>query len=148
MDDYDISQTDPYSLADLMATGDDLETTWLPQDMKDIMQHQLDSPISDDNPPMSFRDLLLNDNPLVELLRKAKDFAKAHACHPDGPLPREIASVMYHAAILAAMLKCNERITSLSDQELIEGLEWLINCEWVDRQIRRLFVEGLSLLNA
>ena len=96
----------------------------------------------------SFSDLLLHATPPVELLRLAKDFAKANMDHPDGSLPKEVAAVLYYASISAAFLRLDERITQLKDADLERGLRWAKDQAWVNNQIQQLLAEAIGKLNA
>ena len=53
----------------------------------------------------SFGDLLHHPNPPLELLRLTKDFAKACRLSRSGPLPREIATLLYFASIIVAWVR-------------------------------------------
>ena len=83
----------------------------------------------------------------IELLRLAKDFAKANMDHPDGSLPKEVAAVLYYASISAAMTRLDERISQLKDTELERGLRWAREQPWVDNQIQQLLVRALNKLS-
>ena len=90
--------------------------------------------------------MLLHATPPVELLRLAKDFAKANMDHPDGTLPKEVAAMLYYACIAAALTRLDERISQLKDAELERGLRWAKDQPWVDKNIQQLLAQGLDKL--
>ena len=83
----------------------------------------------------------------LELLRLAKDFAKANMDHPDGILPKEVAAVLYYASISAALLRLDERISQLKDADLERGLRWAKDQPWVNKQIQQLLADAIEKLN-
>ena len=96
----------------------------------------------------SFSDLLHHPQPPLELLEMVKQFAKTSRSHPDSPLPREIATLLYYAAIVVAMTRCGRRITNLDDQGLKEGIGWVLSQTWVDEPTKDIFKEGLKLVES
>jgi len=66
----------------------------------------------------------------------AKRFAKACRSREDGPLPNEIATVLYVLSIAAALAKCGCRITVADDQSLQYGLDWALEQPWIDAATR------------
>ena len=90
----------------------------------------------------SFRDLFEHPHPPTELLDLIRQFAKICRTRSDGPLPAEIATVLYVAAIVAAIVTNNQRITKLDDQALCYSLEWALEQPWLDDSIRRLLQQG------
>jgi hypothetical protein len=94
----------------------------------------------------SLRDLLQHPRPPLELLRLAKDFAKAHQHSPRSPLPREVARLLYLAAIAAAWTHCGRRITSLDDTHLARSFDWALEQPWADRATKKLIASGRRLL--
>jgi len=94
----------------------------------------------------TFADLLHHPNPPVELLTLTKQFARDQRQEADGPVPPEVATVLYYAAIVAALVRHHERITHLDDVALCYGAQWAIDQPWVDGQTRTLFEEGLQRL--
>ena len=158
----------PKSLAALMAEGAERARLWRADELGAIFRHQLSAPILVDLGGFdaanaarlkmiteaqnlllkSFSDLLLHATPPIELLRLAKDFAKANMDHPDGSLPREVAAVLYYASISAALLRLDERISQLKDAELERGLRWAKDQTWVNQQIQQLLGAALDKLNA
>ena len=86
----------------------------------------------------SMGELLHHPNPPVELLAMVKDFGKASLDHPDSPLPREVAGVLYWSAIAAALVRAGQRITSLPDAKLRDGFNWTAQFAWLDEAGRAL----------
>ena len=97
-----------------------------PVELRALWRHQLSSPLQFDLSNLergagaclrelsaaeglllrSLGDLLQHPHPPLELLRFAKDFAKAHEQSPDDLLPAEMARMLYYAAIAAAWARC------------------------------------------
>ena len=86
--------------------------------------------------------MLEHPRPPLELLELTKQFAKKCRSNPDGPLPDDIASVLYLAAIAAAMTRCGARITKLGDVGMHHGLRWALRQSWLDASLRELFARG------
>jgi hypothetical protein len=93
-------------------------------------------------PPKTFRELLTGPHPPIELLKLAKDFAKTHAKADNGPLPRDIATMLYFANVAVALVRYGERITKLDDDKLRKGVEWAIAQSWLDETSRGWFYGG------
>lgn len=164
----DIHKSDPHFLSKLM----DLDTqschVWQPDELGAIFRHQLQAPLefdlttvdaeveaklktltaSGDPPLKTFGQLLRHPHPPIELLKLTKEFGKAHRNNPESPLPRDIATVLYFAGIVAALTRCSQRITQLDEYSLRRGVEWVIAQPWVDESTRSLFREGLTLITA
>ena len=96
----------------------------------------------------SMGDLLHHPNPPLELLAMVKDFGKASLDHPDSPLPREVAGVLYWSAIAAALVRSGQRITSLPDAKLRDGFAWTAQFPWLDDAGRTLLRSAIEKLNA
>jgi hypothetical protein len=73
----------------------------------------------------------------VELLTQLKDFARAGREH-DTLLPKEVATLLYFAAISLALVRRQQRITSLSDEQLRVGIEWGLSQSWVTDSVRQI----------
>ena len=158
----------PQRLANLMDLDEDTAPIWRPEEFRAILQHQLSVPIQFDlgnlDPGLaaklktlseaegllvkSFGDLFHHACPPIELLRSTKDFAKANREHPNSPLPREIASLLYYLTIAVALARCGERITQLGDEDLRRGFDWAMTQSWVDEKTKSLIGEALKLLAA
>src|SRR5262249_34840287 len=107
--------------------------------------------------PANFAGLLSQPAPPVPLLELVKDFAKkseekrkgAAAQNPAegaGPLPANVATVLYYASIIAARVKCGVRISKWDDARLRQGAQWALEQPWVDEPLRELFRAGLQTL--
>ena len=86
----------------------------------------------------SIGDLLNHPHPPVKLLVMLKDFAKRLMEHPDSPLPREVASLLYWSAIASGLSRGKVRLTSLDSEKLLAGLRWAASQSWVERPIIEL----------
>ena len=132
-----------------LATSDTI--AWSPDELAAIWQHQLHASLTVDLGPLAdicpgawtFGNVVGDPAPPVELLRKIKDFAKRHT-RGDAALPPEIATILYYVSIGLAMLRCDSRISELSDLALHQGFAWASEQAWLDGDCRALF---LGLLN-
>jgi hypothetical protein len=158
-------ETDPKDLANLIADDDIGERIWNPDELADILKHQLTAPLHVDLSRVggaagrlrelaegrglvlkSFGDLLRHPQPPVALLKLMKDFAKACRLGRGSALPREISSVIYFTSIIAAMTRCSRRITRLDDNALRAAIEWALAQPWLDETSRAVFTEGRQFL--
>jgi hypothetical protein len=110
--------------------------------------HSLDYEEADEEPIRTFADLLHHRRPPLGLLRLAKDFAKQHHDNSRSPIPPDVSLLMYYGSIVAAMIRWNQRITRLSDDDLRAGLNWVIRQPWVEGQLLSLFQEGLRFMRS
>jgi hypothetical protein len=98
--------------------------------------------------PKSLGDLFSHPHPPLELLDLARRFAKSHAIHPRGTLPRPIALLEYFGSIAVALLRHNRQITSLDRQTLAQALQWFGEQPWVSEPLRTTFRDGLDRLRS
>ena len=164
----DVHKADPHRLARILALDSRAARTWKPEELSAILDHQLSAAVQFDlrglDEPAasklralteargllgaSFADLLHHPDPPVELLQLTKLFAKACGSHPDSPLPREIAQVLYFVSIAVAMMRYETMITALGEDALRSGLTWVIDQPWVDEGTRSLCRRGFEHLDA
>ena len=141
---------------------------WEPAELGAILEHQLSAPLECDlshlekdlarrldeldsapgKPIKTFADLLHHPHPPVELLELTKRFAKACRTRRDGPLPGEIATVLYFLSIAVALAKCDRRITKMDDQSLRYSLDWALKQPWLDASVRELLREGQAAIDS
>ena len=163
-----IYNSDPGRLLEMMDQAATAGRIWTSSELGAILRHQLSAPVEFDlgqvAPQLatklrtlassqglllkSFADLLHHPDPPLELLDLTRSFSKALMTHPDSPLPREVATVLYYASILIARIRCGKRISGLGDDALKEGLQWALDQSWLDASTRQLFREGLRALAA
>ncbi|HUI06909.1 MAG TPA: protein kinase [Verrucomicrobiae bacterium] len=164
----DLSRSDPTSLARMMDLDTGTKHDWHPQELGSILRHQLDSPLAFDLgnfapeskgmleaiapsanfPVNTFGDLLRHPHPPLGALKIMKEFAKANRDNPEGTFPTEVAAAVYYAAIAVALTRCGQRITSLDDDALRQGMEWVIAQPWVDEATRSLLRDALTLVGS
>lgn len=131
----DIYQSDPHRLADLMNPDDEV---WSPDELAAMFRHQLRSKLGAE----TFGEALHAASPAIASLKQIKDFGKQHRNDPASPLPRDIATVLYFAAIAAALAKCGQPISQLDDASIRAGIEWAAALPWLDESTRAMLVEG------
>lgn len=138
-----VQNLEPSKLARMLA-ADDL-ADWTGDDTAAILRHQLAAPLLPDlllvpgaeeprlrallqNRPgaASFLDQLTALHPSLELLHAIKAFARHVHDDRANPLHGPPSDILYYAAIAAALLRGNERITSLSNADLRTGLNWTL----------------------
>jgi len=142
----------------LFRLEEDLTHSWRAGELTAILQHQLAAPPESDlrsfdvvtwdrltshlppggSLPQTYRELLQRSDLGSQWLDLTKRFAKAAAV--DGRLPREIAAVLYLAAIGAALLHDHCRITDIDDESLKAKIAWAASQPWLDEEIRELLV--------
>jgi hypothetical protein len=143
--------TEPRRLLALFTVGSGVDSsTWLPSELGAILAHELGTPIRealDDSSlaelkaewagaDATVRKLLMHANPPPNLLERLKEIAKASSIVDDGPLPREVATVLYIAAIVAG-LRAGQKLSALDDESLRQRVEWACRRRWIDPQLRK-----------
>ncbi len=155
------SETDRAGLIAALRMFEGADSDWDDHDLADMYQQQLDAPLAEElretlgviietamadgatGPPLfCLRDLLWHPSPPAGLLGLAKDFAKVSADHPDRPLPRSLARVLYYATIVVAC-RHGFHITQLDPPSFRAGLEWGVQQTWIDDATRLLLQSGL-----
>ncbi len=165
----DIDKTEPPRLAEMLSLDPAVSRAWRGDELSAILRHQLDAPLEFDHGDLSseyaaiahaagdagrlrwavsFAELLRHPRPPLPLLERAKRFAKACRNHPDGPLPVEVATVLYLASFVAARLRFDgaPRICALDVSALVEGMSWALSQDWLDERTRALFAGAVEHL--
>jgi hypothetical protein len=162
MADPEVPPGDASLMARMLDLQSDSSAFWSPEDLGAIYEHQLSASLEVDlrslrpdvaryvaelgaagGPPIAtFHDLFNHPEPPLDLLELTKQFAKNCRGNPDGPLPDEVATVLYVAAIAVAMVRRKTRITKLDDAGMRHGLHWALRQSWLDASTRRLLEEG------
>ena len=154
----DLNQSISSGLGKLMSLSGSNAGAWSNEDLASILSHQLRVPLAVDltqvdapeparrelaariarNPDETFAAVLFSPNPPLEILSTIKDFAKLLRSGPDAPIPAEVATMIYYAAIAAALAQKNHRLSELGDAELRKGLDWARGRKWIDATMREL----------
>ena len=125
---------------------------WREEDLSAILHAQLHQPLSRLFHPMlgertadvlalagadiqTLDDLLHAATPSMQLLQLAKDYAKSAPRHPHDAVPRDVAKVLYFAAISVAQ-RHGHRISSLTPTDVREGIAWACRLPWVDSRTK------------
>src|SRR3712207_756951 len=137
MNDYAADDCPPGALASMLEVDWAAGPTWGEQDLAAMLRHQMAAPLpavgrrpGDESSGdcsgsiQTFGQLLHHPSPPVALLAAVKDFAKACRADPHAALPKEIAAVLYFAAIVVARRRCGLMVSRLSAEELRAGVEW------------------------
>src|SRR4051812_48731847 len=151
-------------LSSAMSIEPDGPDRWRPEELAEMLLHQLAAPIGEDvwrlseelarrydqemtrvsdagGAAMTFGELFGASGPPVEVLRIVKDYAKQSISISDGPMPEELGAALYYASISCALLRCGQRISSLDQQAMREGLNWALGQSWLNDSLRALFQE-------
>lgn len=97
-------------------------------------------------PVTTFADLFAHPDPPAELLDLVRQFAKHARQDAGGPLPTDLASVLYYLAIGLALTRCGRRISRLDASALRRGVAWVRGREWVSPEIVQALAPAAELL--
>lgn len=163
----DIDRCAPERLAELMGAG--LRGhDWDSDELAAVLRQQLDVPVSFDLGGLSeeaarqmetlcqteglvlrsLSDLFSHPHPPVDLLELTKRYAKACRQDVHGPIPEEIAVVLYFVSVCTALVKCHKRITELDNMSLSKGIRQVLRMSWLDGSLRDLLQRALDHLDA
>lgn len=151
----------------LAQTADEEQACWSRDDLAAVFGHQWSAPLAVDLGGLeesladrvrtlatakglllrSFGDLLRHKDPPLALLELSKEFAKRSLHSPHASIPHDVARVLYFASIAAALSRCERRITTLSDDEITEGISWALSRDWVTAGARDVLSAGLEAVH-
>lgn len=147
----------------LMREGASADPVWSDRDLSAILRFRLACPLassvatastgggSEETPDPgrhTLRDLLTSTTPDLELLRAVRDYAKQTRSQAGGALPNVVATVLYYAAIAAALVRCDRKITSLSDQAMRDGFRWSAARPWIAVSVRTILETAIAAVDA
>jgi len=113
---------EPRRLSSLIEERGDPTALWSPDEMSDVLRHQLEAPLAVDlalldpeidarlealrghvpAPPRTFGELLRHPRPPLDLLVLVKEFGKRGRTKADPAIPPEVATVLYVTSIILA----------------------------------------------
>lgn len=98
--------------------------------------NRLGSP--EDTSGLTFGDLLAMRAPWVEVLQGMKLRWKALRLQHGSTETGVAATALYYLTILLARIRAGARITSLADEDLRQGMQWLLRQKWLEDPIVEL----------
>src|SRR5688572_8445974 len=102
-----LENIDPVTLSEFFSVGE----VWTAEELREVLAHQLraalvydlgsagalrDAEALGQQGVRTFGDLIRHANPPVDLLRLAKDYFKSSLVSEDGPLPPDVARLLYY----------------------------------------------------
>jgi hypothetical protein len=61
-------------------------------------------------------------------------------------LPEEISTALYYASLASALVHCKTHISSVDSQSFQNGLAWLSERPWINRDMQKLYLDALAAL--
>lgn len=86
----------------------------------------------------SIRELLQDSKTDLAVLQRVKDYAKTLGRDAGSDVEKDVFLAIYFAAIAAAMVFHNERITEHTDQDLTQFLDSFAHAAWMPRDLAGL----------
>jgi hypothetical protein len=163
MPDFDstaaVFKSGPAQLLKIMNLDKELPGAWKEPDRPQMLRHtmtaaleaELKTKVGDGNLGPSagiktFQELFQHPQPPLKLLQLAKDFFKAKAGAGANRRPdQEVAYLLYLLTIVTARVRLGVSVSSLTDLELLPGLDWALAQTWLDRGSHQLFSEARRL---
>ena len=153
-------------LARLLNWSEDEHCPWSIEQLTALFEHQLKTSLceqfpevsprltagllksaSDQNEPIvTLDDLLKHPSPPIEVLRAVKDWATHSMRSKNNKTPRQIAPIIYLAAVAVALVRCDERISRSEDMDLEATFRQALEATWTGDQIRQIFRLALAAL--
>lgn len=125
------------------------QSGWMPSELGAILTHQLDIPLHEvvagtlDAGVPTLRHLLTNPSPPAALMQQLKGLFKTASTATDDLLPKEVATILYLAIIVAGE-RTGLRLTSLDPAALHERLDWASKRRWLDPMLGDLFRQHIE----
>lgn len=159
MDGSSVEKMGPLELARMLRLDAEAETPW--SDWAEAVEHQLSASLLPDLSSVrgaerkrleklvagrlgaeSFLRQLTFVTPSMELLVAIKRFGREKRDDKTNGLCGNGGTLLYFAAIAAAVGRCGERITQLSDEQLVTGFRW--GLEQPVTALHEVFAVGLK----
>jgi hypothetical protein len=157
----------------LLCIPDDVASLWNEEDLANLWRTLLKGSISDllmeisgKRPDVNaskevnwseqLSQLLFQETPCLNVLKKIKDLAKLHATQATQSLgiemeiedvfPPSVTMLMYGLSIALARVQLNERITRDRDEQFVPRACRLLEFSWIDKQSRQVLMDWLEIL--
>lgn len=152
----DVSDVEATQLAGLMSLNPVAESDWEPEELGQLLQHLLATPVAEvvtwsenlesysnwSHRPL--RQLFLDPNPPLALLEKTKRVGQVWAREGNTTMQPDVGAAIYFISIALALTRHGERITTSSNATLTAGFQRLIQSGWMDAQISVLLRDGIA----
>jgi hypothetical protein len=158
----ELSKVEDHVLANLFELKVEPARLWKPDELGAILEHQLGAPLRDSGllleaadgawlplgPIVSFADVLRDPAPSLPLLEALVQTTDNWRGELDSPVPEEVATVLYFAAISAARVRLGDRISEHDNRSLAQKLHELTSLSWLDPATRGLMTDAIWALSA
>lgn len=140
------------------------DPAWRDEDLAAMLRHQLAATLRSaldvlddasatrtlDGAPAdeTFERLLSRPDPPAALLDVVRRFGKTAMADSRSLVPHEVGAVLYYASIATARRRCGHRISGLSDEALTQGVETVLEWDWVRGLTRDLLESELAVLRS
>ena len=94
--------------------------------------------------PGTLRELMQDEVPPIELLKRVKDWINICRLGNDATLPNPLANGLYFLTLAVAFVHGGNRITGLQDRELKAGYHWLLQQPWFAGEFRPLVQRAID----
>ena len=146
----ELDKSEPARLAGALSIRPGTPHAVSDDELRAILRDQLNTPLSIDldesAADVTFGQLLTSAQPSPQWLQSAKCFAKFCKASADAPLPAPVGTILYFACIAKTLTANNERISALSDTDLLAGIRWSLEQTWVPQELRDLFKDAQKCL--
>lgn len=88
--------------------------------------------------PGTLRELMRDESPSIELLRRVKEWVNICRLGNHAMFPTPLANGLYFLILAAASVNGGQKITGLHDRELKAGYQWLLEQPWLSAEFRSL----------
>lgn len=171
--DFSINDSTNSLKQQLLCIPDDVASLWNEEDLANLWRTLLKGSLSDLHTEISGKlpdvdaskeinwsvplsQLLFQEVPCLNVLKKIKDVAKLHASQAARSLgierdiedvfPPSVTMLLYGLSIALARVRLNERITRDRDEQFVPRACRLLEFSWIDNQTRQVLREWLSQL--
>lgn len=154
-------------LAKLLDLRDDEPSTWSDEQHAASFQLQMALPLrtaladvsprmtallslvagENNQPIVTLGDLFEHPQPPIEILQIVKEWATQCMQKKNDDIPPRVAPVIYLAAVAAAFVKCQHRLTRSDDTDLQVTFRQALGASWITGSIRHLFQNALQRLD-
>ena len=100
-----------------------------------------------DQPIVTLGDLFEHPQPPIEILQIVKEWATQCMQKKNDDIPPRVAPVIYLAAVAAAFVKCQHRLTRSDDTDLQVTFRQALGTSWITGSVRHLFQNALQRLD-